>query len=69
LHLTDAHKDIHEIVWKIQHMILSPQALFHPSIVMRVGGAWIYQRLLANWFPAWGPENLNLTPSFLGARR
>ncbi|WP_199858091.1 NAD(P)/FAD-dependent oxidoreductase [Limnothrix sp. PR1529] len=69
LHLTDAHKDIHETVWKIQHMILSPQALFHPSIMMRVGGAWLYQRLLANWFPAWGPENLNLTPSFLGARR
>lgn len=47
LHLTDAHEDIHEAVWKIQHMILSPKALLHPSIVLRVGWSWLKQGFLA----------------------
>jgi 2-polyprenyl-6-methoxyphenol hydroxylase-like FAD-dependent oxidoreductase len=41
LHLTDAHPDIHETVWKIQHMILPPQVLFHPTIALRVGWSWV----------------------------
>lgn len=45
LHLTAAHPDIHEAVWRIQHMMASPSAVLHPAIVRRVltrmlGQAW-----------------------------